>query len=188
MIKVYDNILKLRKSKGLSQLDVSEKLGINQDTYSKLERGKIQLTIERLHQISEILGVSVDDILHYKEDTLTKADLEIKVRYLETQNKLLEQMLINQATLININDNTRHGGLLHEQYKDLREEIRQKENLPQKSNNAEDLITRRNIELEISRKAFRELLNIHPMLEQALEHGLISESWITGLWILINSK
>jgi transcriptional regulator with XRE-family HTH domain len=188
MIKVYDNILKLRKSKGLSQLDVSEKLGINQDTYSKLERGKIQLTIERLHQISEILGVSVDDILYYKEDTLTKADLEIKVRYLETQNKLLEQGLINQTSLMNVNDNTREGGLLHEHYKELREGIKQKDYVPIKINNAEDLKISHYREMEISRKAFRQLLDIHPILEKALEYGLISESWIIGLWTMLNSK
>lgn len=187
-MNISKNIIAIRESKRLKQVDVASMLGMEQSNYARLEKRDVEMTIKQLMQIAQALGVSVDDILYYNEDTPTKAELQQRVRHLEIQNKLLDQMLINQATLININDNTRHGGLLHEQYKDLREEIRQKENLPQKSNNAEDLITRRNIELEISRKAFRQLLDIHPILEKALEYGLISESWIVGLWTMLNSK
>lgn len=188
MIKVYENILKLRKSKGLSQLDIAEKLGINQDTYSKLERGKIQITIERMYQIAEILDVSIDDILYYEEGKPTRKALELEIRQLENANRNMQTTLNIYLRGTYLNENTREGGLLHEQYKELREDIRHKEYAPIKLNNSQDLKTSHNREVEISRKAFRKLLDMHPILEQALEYGLITESWIVGVWNMLNSK
>jgi transcriptional regulator with XRE-family HTH domain len=92
MNKVYSNILKLRKANSLSQTDLAEKLGISQDAVSKLEKGGVQLTIERLEQLAEIFGMSIDDILHYGEEKTQIVDNE-KAKELENKVLLLEKDL-----------------------------------------------------------------------------------------------
>lgn len=85
MENVYKNISELRKVRRFSQTDLAEKLGINQDTYSKLERGKIQLTIERLEQLAGIFGMSVIELLNYGGVESMKEDNSEKVRELEKE-------------------------------------------------------------------------------------------------------
>jgi transcriptional regulator with XRE-family HTH domain len=98
MNKVYNNILKLRKANSLSQTDLAEKLGISQDAVSKLEKGSVQLTIERLEQLAELFGMSIDDILHYGEEKPQVVDndkvkeLEREIKDLKEKNELLTQL------------------------------------------------------------------------------------------------
>ncbi|MGN6196933.1 MAG: helix-turn-helix domain-containing protein [Ginsengibacter sp.] len=50
----------LRESKGYSQEYVGSVLGIEQNTYSKLESGQIRLTLERICKLAELYEVSAD--------------------------------------------------------------------------------------------------------------------------------
>ena len=58
-----NKIRMLREGIGLSQDYVAKKLNITQQAYSKLEKNPNNATLERLRQISEVLGVSVNSIL-----------------------------------------------------------------------------------------------------------------------------
>lgn len=89
MNKVYNNIYELRKAKGLSQMDLADKLNINQDTYSKLERGKIQLTIERLELLAEIFGMTVLEIMQYGSETVQQSQIIDNEKVKELENKVL---------------------------------------------------------------------------------------------------
>lgn len=53
----------LRRKHGFSQLDVSVGLNIEQNTYSRLERGETKLDIERLQQIALFYNISIHDLL-----------------------------------------------------------------------------------------------------------------------------
>ncbi len=48
-----EKLRKLRIEKGYSQEYMAAKLGLSQSAYSKIERGKTKLTIERLERLSE---------------------------------------------------------------------------------------------------------------------------------------
>jgi len=50
MNNISINIKKIREKKGFSQEFVAEKLGINQSTYGKLERDKLNMTLNRLYK------------------------------------------------------------------------------------------------------------------------------------------
>lgn len=67
MNKVLENIELIRKSKGLKQSDMSERLGIAQSSYSRLitETGDIKLSM--LQRIADILEISVVDIITYPD-------------------------------------------------------------------------------------------------------------------------
>ncbi len=62
----YEKINKirmLREGIGLSQEYVAEKLNITQQAYSKMEKNPQNATLERLQQLSEILGVNINSIV-----------------------------------------------------------------------------------------------------------------------------
>lgn len=55
----------IRLLKGLSQENMAEMLDISILAYGNIERGKTNVSDERLQQIAEKLGVSSDDILNF---------------------------------------------------------------------------------------------------------------------------
>lgn len=66
MVKEHKKIYKLKKirlEKGLTQLQVQMKTGIDQSDYSKIERGLRYPTVEQLIILSELFGTSVDYLL-----------------------------------------------------------------------------------------------------------------------------
>ncbi|WP_431074793.1 helix-turn-helix domain-containing protein [Enterobacter ludwigii] len=48
-----------RKTKGFTQRDVSEKLGVSQQTYARLEANPSTASFERLFKVFTILGVEI---------------------------------------------------------------------------------------------------------------------------------
>ncbi len=64
--KEYPKINKirmLREGIGLSQEYVAEKLNITQQAYSKMEKNPQNVTLERLQQLSDVLGVKINNIV-----------------------------------------------------------------------------------------------------------------------------
>ncbi len=81
-----ENIKTIRKTKGLTQVDMSDRLGLTKNNYGKVENGQVELTVSRLYQIADILGVSVNTLLEENTgDGKKLAELE------ETNSVLLEK-------------------------------------------------------------------------------------------------
>jgi DNA-binding XRE family transcriptional regulator len=61
---------KLREEKGYTQEFVAQKLGINQNTYSRLENGiyKKELTISLGSKISDLFNIPLSSIRNYEEE------------------------------------------------------------------------------------------------------------------------
>lgn len=57
------NLKQIILQKGLTQLQVQMKTGIDQSDYSKMERGIRYPTVEQLINLSELFGTSVDYLL-----------------------------------------------------------------------------------------------------------------------------
>ena len=53
----------IRKARGVTQIDLSARLGITQSMLSKYERGDLRLHGDMLARLAEILSVSTDDLL-----------------------------------------------------------------------------------------------------------------------------
>lgn len=53
----------LRKEKGITQKQLADRLGLTQPMVSEYERGSLRLHGEMIIQITEILGISADDLL-----------------------------------------------------------------------------------------------------------------------------
>lgn len=108
-----------RELKNYTQQYMSERLNISQNTYSKIETGGIKLTVERLKQISDILEVSMEDILNNDSqvfnfnnstidkfygyiETLQEDNKEILLNTIEILNKQLEYLKSENSKLIDI--------------------------------------------------------------------------------------
>ncbi|KAE9858849.1 helix-turn-helix domain-containing protein [Escherichia coli] len=52
-------LIGFRKANGLTQKDLSERLGVTQQTYSRLEANPASSSIARLFQVFSILGVKI---------------------------------------------------------------------------------------------------------------------------------
>ena len=76
--KIGKFIATLRKEKGLTQQELAEKLGITKNAVSKWERGLGLMDMSLLKPLSEILDVSVTEILNgerfLKEEINTKSE------------------------------------------------------------------------------------------------------------------
>lgn len=62
-VMLTETIRMLRKEKGLTQVDLSEKLHLSRATIAKYETGGIQPSVEMLERISDFFDVSVDFLL-----------------------------------------------------------------------------------------------------------------------------
>lgn len=61
-----------RLIKGLTQKEVAEKLGVNRDTYRRLEKYPDETTIKQAKQLSEILDMSYDFIFFNDNSTFSR--------------------------------------------------------------------------------------------------------------------
>jgi len=66
------NLRKLRDLKGFTQENIATEMKISTKAYQKIETGETQLTINRLNEISEILGVSPMEVIGFDEKQLFK--------------------------------------------------------------------------------------------------------------------
>ena len=91
--QILKNILKIRTDKGFTQQNVAEHLGIEQGSYSLIEKGR-ELSIERLLQIAIFLGVDVKDIITYPNREYNNSDDEVKaVLQIELKKDKKEQVM-----------------------------------------------------------------------------------------------
>ena len=61
-------IAELRKEKGLTQLELAEKMGVTDKAVSKWERDLSCPDINSLPNLADILGVSVDELMQIKKE------------------------------------------------------------------------------------------------------------------------
>ena len=74
---IDQKIIKLRTSKGLSQEQLAEILGVSRQSVSKWEMGQMLPQIDKVLQLSEIFGISTDELLREQID-IPKLSVEKK--------------------------------------------------------------------------------------------------------------
>lgn len=62
-------IAALRKEKGMTQLDLAEKMGVTDKAVSKWERDLSCPDINSIPKLAELLGVSVDELMQIKKES-----------------------------------------------------------------------------------------------------------------------
>ena len=84
---VSQRIKELRESKRLTQLNVADKLGLEQANYSRIERKGDKLTFKELKEIASAIGVTLKELL-FDEGT-TKQSEVLEMAYEIAQQKIV---------------------------------------------------------------------------------------------------
>jgi transcriptional regulator with XRE-family HTH domain len=90
-------IKQIRELKNLTQDHLAAKLNLSTRAYSKIETGETQLTIRRLNEISEVLGVAPLEILGFDDkQVFNNCKQEGNQNTIGTSNFFLPEKLIHQ--------------------------------------------------------------------------------------------
>lgn len=105
--KIGKFIATLRKEKGLTQQELAEKLGITKNAVSKWERGLGLMDLSLLKPLSEILDVSVTEILNgerfSKEEINTQSE-KVLISTLDYSSKEIKKVKKTKMANHNFNN------------------------------------------------------------------------------------
>ena len=72
--KMENNLKKIRLEKHISLNECVKKTGISKQTLKRYERGKTTIGMEHILNLSELYGVSLDEIFDRKEKRISKEE------------------------------------------------------------------------------------------------------------------
>jgi transcriptional regulator with XRE-family HTH domain len=104
---VGTKIKKVRELKNLTQEHVAEQVGMTTSGYSRIERGEVRVSIERLEQIARALGVQPNDLTNFDENVFftnygTANDNSFSIR---ADKELLQQVIATyEARIADLKD------------------------------------------------------------------------------------
>jgi transcriptional regulator with XRE-family HTH domain len=97
--KIKERLKQIRQLKGLKQKDVAKLLGLSSSAYSKIEKGKIDLTLKNLFKIAKIFDdISMDWFLTGESDYGCRGF----GKYAEDVREMLKYMEENRASMHSI--------------------------------------------------------------------------------------
>lgn len=89
-MKIGKNLKKLREDRGYTQQQMADLIHTHRTGYSKMENGQQDISIEALVAVANHFGITVDDIIHLKNDIPKEVRLEDKSN--AEQLKLLQEL------------------------------------------------------------------------------------------------
>jgi len=88
---IGDKIKFIRELRGYKQDFIATQLGISQNGYGKIERGETDVPYSRLEQISEVLNISVEDLVSLNKEKAVCA--------ITNNNSQITHQFIHQSTI-----------------------------------------------------------------------------------------
>ena len=82
-----ENIQTIRKYRGMKQQELADKIGINMQSLSKIERGVNYPTFDTLEKIMDVLGVTPNELLSGKWKYVNQAEKEV-CQFLRIEERL----------------------------------------------------------------------------------------------------
>ena len=92
IIKVGNNIKRIRKQKNISQKDMAKKLNMPSSTYSNYENNNREPNAATLRKIADILNVDISDLLN-----LNSPENESSEKYLSDDINTIQVIEIGRA-------------------------------------------------------------------------------------------
>ena len=102
IIKIGENIKKIRKNKGLAQKEVAKMLGIPLSTYSNYENDNREPSKETIEKIAYILDVTVSELLGFEVVDIEGNPLPNEVLENEYVEEMLEDVINNDISFIRL--------------------------------------------------------------------------------------
>lgn len=82
---IGENTSRIRKSRGLTQIELGELIGINQYQISDYEIGRLHLSDEMIIRFAKALKTSSDEILGLKDSEIEKPSLRLTKRLVKIE-------------------------------------------------------------------------------------------------------
>lgn len=113
-MKTHEKIQVLRKAKGLTQDDMAEQINMSKNGYANIEQNNTKLTVDKLIQISAVLGIepkqlldSNADVIHFFTENNThnhysSHENEQKIESLEKEVEYLKQIIEQKDMIISV--------------------------------------------------------------------------------------
>ena len=79
-------LARLRRDKGITQIELAERLGVTQSVVSDYERDVLRLNSELILQLTQILGVSADELLGMAKIPASSGPIKNRRLYRQLQN------------------------------------------------------------------------------------------------------
>lgn len=102
-VQVGNYIAERRKKAGLSQPELADRLGVTPETISRMESGKITLSVERIREFAEILQCEPSDLLRpiptEEPEILTSISNLVKPLH-EKQQKFIRDLIYETCQLL----------------------------------------------------------------------------------------
>lgn len=103
-IEIANRLLQYRKSSGLSQEDLAEKIGVSRQAVSKWERAEASPDTDNLIILAQVYGVSLDELLNGESEPEAKARTEEKSDAPDENTTYVEDKRFSFKKGIHVND------------------------------------------------------------------------------------
>lgn len=70
MINIGNKVKKLRELCNYTQEYMANCLNLSVNSYGRLERNEVDITLRRVHEIAKILGIDYQTVLNFNEDSI----------------------------------------------------------------------------------------------------------------------
>jgi transcriptional regulator with XRE-family HTH domain len=90
---VSNNIRSIREKKGLTQVDIANRLGTERSNYARLENRDVNLTLKQIQEIADALEVSVYEIIGMPQTDDLRGEQTETLQRLEEKLKMTEEAL-----------------------------------------------------------------------------------------------
>lgn len=123
-----ENLRKFRLDYGFTQIDLSEKCGINPKTLSSYETGRTEPNLGEIKKLCDVFNCSIATLTGTKEreiGNISVEDILIKLQTLD--DKTLKKIMFSIETIIDSRDEIKHileeKAILEERLKEIQNKI-----------------------------------------------------------------
>lgn len=131
--KIGEKIRQLRKNWGLSQGELAEKIGISFQQVQKYEKGSTRISVMRLQQISEVLGVDITSFFEQGRSLPKVSDFSLEYTSGEELRETLLPHNKEEITLIKLFRKTKNRKVREGIIKQLRGVVELENRKPESS-------------------------------------------------------
>lgn len=99
------NIRKIRELKNIKQDYIAHKLNLSLTSYGKIERNEVDINLSRVHQIADVLDVSINLLIGFDAGALlssSKRDYYVYEQVIKSQQEQISQLSVENSKLIQI--------------------------------------------------------------------------------------
>lgn len=93
-------LARIRKERGVTQVELAERTGLIQVVISDYERGRLRLPAEMAVRFAEALGVTTDELLRSKKDRSTKPAKQPSLKLIRRMEQIEGLPLYQQRALL----------------------------------------------------------------------------------------